>query len=382
MIPAGGDPATSPRPDHRPPRRWAPHFVEGTDIFTWLRMLGRCRGRIHPRYGYVAAIVSVMSTLNWMVRHLRHGLYGDVIRRTPLPQSPLFILGHWRTGTTLLHELLACDPQFSYPDFFACFNPNQVLMTEGFFKNYARWLAPERRPMDNMPVGWDKPQEDEFALCLLGAPSPYWDMVFPQAAPVYPGSLDLRGLPPHELRRWKRIFVNYLQLLAFRDPRPPVLKSPPHTARVPVLLELFPRAKFVHIVRDPCVVIPSTIRMVQAMTRQHCLQQPPGDPVERVFANFAEIYQRLEEARPLLRPASFYEMKYEDLVRQPLESLRRLYTALELDGFEQARPHFQRYLHQTDGYETNKYQLTPELATRIRIQCAEVIARYGYTPVR
>jgi len=363
----------------RPRRRWSPRFFEGTDIFTWLRYLYRVRGRIDPPYWYIAGIITLSSTFNLMLRYLREGWHGDRIRQTPLLEPPLFVVGHWRTGTTLLHDLLACDPQLAYPDFFACFNPNQLLLTEGFFRNYARILAPEQRPMDNMAVGWDKPQEDEFALCLLGLPSPYADLAFPRAAPLAPGSLDLSGLTPQQLRRWKRTFVRYLQLLTYRDPRPLVLKSPPHTARVPVLLELFPKARFAHIVRDPRIVVPSTVRMIQSMTRSHCLQRPPAEDLwERVLANFELLYRRWEEARPLLRPGQVHELRYEDLVRDPLGQLRRLYDALELPGFENALPHIQRYLQQTKDYETNKYVLTPEQRAIIEQRCAAVIQRYGY----
>lgn len=374
---AASNGTTSPLRSRR--RRWSPRFFEGTDIFTWLRYLYRVRGRIDPPYWYIAAIISVTSTVNLMLRYLRHGWHGDRIRSTPLTHPPLFVVGHWRTGTTLLHELLCCDPQFAYPDFFACFNPNQLLLTEGFFRNYARFLAPEQRPMDNMAVGWEKPQEDEFALCLLGLPSTYADLAFPQAAPLAPGALDLTGLTSRQLQQWKRGFVRYLQLLTYRHPRPLVLKSPPHTARVPILLELFPSARFVHIVRDPRVVIPSTVRMIQSMTRSHCLQRPREDHLwQRVFEQFDRLYRRWEQARPLLRPGQVHELRYEELVRQPLVELRKIYDALGLSGYEQALPRFENYLRQTDGYETNKYVLTAEQRNEIERRCAEVIRRYGY----
>jgi hypothetical protein len=363
-------------------RRWAPRFFEGTDIFTWLRYLYRVRGRIDPPYWYIAGIITLTSTVNLMLRYLRQGWHGDRIRQTVVSQQPLFVVGHWRTGTTLLHDLLACDPQFSYPDFFACFNPNQVLLTEGFFRNYAHFLAPEQRPMDNMAVGWNKPQEDEFALCLLGVPSPYADLAFPRSAPLAPGALDLSGLSEHQLRLWKRTFQRYVQLLSYRDPRPLVLKSPPHTARVPILLELFPKARFVHIVRDPRVVVPSTVHMIQSMTRSHCLQRPPetleNDLWERVLTQYELLYRRWEQARPLLPSGQMHELRYEDLIRDPLGQLRQVYQALGLAHFERALPHFQRYLQQTAGYETNKYHLTAEQRALIEQRCAAIIQRYGY----
>jgi omega-hydroxy-beta-dihydromenaquinone-9 sulfotransferase len=366
--------ATKPRS-----RRWSPRFLQGTDAVTWAKVLWRHRLAIHPKYWYIAGVVSVASTMNMMLRWVQNSMFGDRVARTPITKQPIFVIGHWRTGTTLLHELITQDRQFAYPDFFACFNPNHSLLTEHFFKTYAKWMAPEQRPMDNMAAGWDRPQEDEFALCLLGLPSPYIDLAFPNNPPMYPGSLDLSGLSPSEVARWKRTFVQFLQTLTFRDSRQLVLKSPPHTARIPILLELFPDARFVHIVRDPYVVFPSTINLWNSFSRRHCLQTPTGAGVEeKVLREFRVIYERLEEARPLLKPGRFHELRYEELVKDPVGELRAVYEALELEGFDEARPRVEQYLRLTDGYETNKYAITDEQRVLVSRQWGDVIRQYGY----
>jgi len=361
------------------PRRWSPRFFQGTDTVTWAKMLFRNRFAVQPRYWYIAGIVSAVSTMNLVLRWIQHGLYGDRVARTRIDKQPIFVIGHWRTGTTLLHELLIQDPQFGYPDFFACFNPNHTLLTERFFKTYAKFLAPEKRPMDNMAAGWDRPQEDEFALCLLGLPSTYTDIAFPNHPPMYPGALDLSGLSPAELARWKQTFLRFLQTLSFRDGRRLVLKSPPHTARVPVLLEMFPDARFVHIVRDPYVVFPSTVNLWNSLARRHCFETPTGASTEeKVFREFRVIYDRLEEARPLFKPGRFHELRYEQLVKDPLGQMRMVYAALELDGFDAARPRLEEYLRQTTGYETNKYTITDEQRAEVTKRWGDVIRRYGY----
>jgi hypothetical protein len=366
-------------PAKRPSRRWAPRFVQGTDAVTWARLLWRNRFRVHPKYWYIAGIVSVTSTMNLVLRWMQNGLHGRELARTRFDKQPLFVIGHWRTGTTLLHELLIQDPQFNCPDFLECFNPNHHIISGRFFKSYANWMAPQQRPMDNMAAGWDRPQEDEFALCLLGLPSTYIDLAFPRGAPMYPGSLDLSGLSPAELARWKRTFLHFLRTVSFRDDRRLVLKSPPHTARVPALLDVFPDARFVHIVRDPYVVFPSTVNLWKSLTARHCLQKPAGvDYEEKVYREFRVIYDRLEEARPLFRPGRFHELRYEELVKDPVGELRKVYAALELDGFDAALPRLQSYLKLTDGYETNKYTVTPEQRAEIRRRWGDVIERYGY----
>lgn len=365
--------------DKPAPRRWSPRFFQGTDVFTWMRLLWRNRFAVQPRYWYIAGIVSIVSTFNLMLRWVEKGLYRDQLARSRPLKPPLFVIGHWRTGTTLLHELLIQDPQFHYPDFFACFNPNHHILTEGFFKKYATFLAPQQRPMDNMAAGWDRPQEDEFALCLLGLPSTYIDLAFPNHPPMYPSSLDLSGLSSAELDRWKKVFLRFLQSLCLRDDRRLVLKSPPHTARVPVLLELFPDARFVHIVRDPYVVFPSTVNLWNSLARRHCFQTPTGAGIEeKVFREFRVIYDRLEQARPLFKPGRFHELRYEELVKDPVGELRKVYDALELDGFDKARPRVEQYLQETAGYETNKYVITEAQRAEVTKRWGDVIRRYGY----
>ncbi|VTT96658.1 Uncharacterized protein OS=Mycobacterium kansasii GN=MKSMC1_37350 PE=4 SV=1: Sulfotransfer_3 [Gemmataceae bacterium] len=374
----------NPAGDPSPPRKttsrtWAPRFIEGTDAVTWSRWLWDTRFKVHPKYWYIAAFVSAASTMNLVMRWLQIGIHGRDLARVSLAKQPVFVIGHWRTGTTLLHELLIQDPQFNYPDTFDCFCPNHSILSERFFKTYVNWLAPQQRPMDNMAAGWGRPQEDEFALCLLGLPSTYLDVAFPRAAPMHPGSLDLSGLTPAELAHWKRTFRRFLQAVSFRDDRRLVLKSPPHTARIPVLLEMFPDARFVHIVRDPYVVYPSTLNLWRSLTRRQCVQSPPATGYEeKVLAEFRTIYDRLEEARPLLKPGRFHELRYEELVKNPVGELEKVYAGLELDGFDAAKPRVEAYLAQTGGYETNKYALAPEQREVVTRRWGDVIRRYGY----
>src|SRR4029077_8536066 len=158
--------------------------------------------------------------------------------RTPIREAPIFIIGHWRTGTTFLHELLILDERHAYPNYYECMEPNHFLITERFFKRWFWFLMPAHRPMDNMAAGWDRPQEDEFALCMLGQPSPYLTIAFPNHPPQYPEAFDLENLGPPNPESWKRAFVRFLNPLTFKAPRRLILKSPPHSCRIPTLLEL------------------------------------------------------------------------------------------------------------------------------------------------
>jgi hypothetical protein len=367
-------------PDKSKTRQWAPRVWQGADYTAWLRLLARNRFAVEPPYWYIAAIASVVTVGNMALRWVQDNLHGGRVRRTDLVAPPVFVVGHWRTGTTLLHELLVLDPRHTSPTTLQCFAPGHFLLTEGLFKRYLNVLVPDRRPMDNMAAGWDRPQEDEFALCLLGLPSPYADMAFPNRPPTYPGSLDLGGLSPSQLAHWKRTFRRFLQAVTFRDPRRLVLKSPPHTARVRVLLEMFPDARFVHIVRDPFVVFASTVNLWKTLARKHGLQsvRDEGRIREKVFAEFRVLHDRLEEARPLIPAGRFHELRYEELVKDPVGEVRRVYEAVGLGDFEAARPRLVEFVRGAAGYETNKYQLTAADRAEVAARWGDVIRRYGY----
>jgi hypothetical protein len=364
----------------RKAREWSPRFWEGADFFAWIRLLAKNHFAVEPPYWYIAAIVTGMSLSNTFLRWLQQGRYSDQIDRVELPQPPLLVLGHWRTGTTLLHELLMLDDRHAAPTTHDCFMPCHPLLTGDFYRRHLNFLLPAKRPMDAMPAGWDRPQEDEFALVLLGHPSPYADFAFPNRPPLFPGSLDLSGLTPRELRSWKRELLRFVKTIAVRDRRRLVLKSPPHTARIPVLLELFPDARFVHLTRDPYTLFASTMNLWLSMSKKHGFQKPRGGPEleERVFRDFRLIHDRYEAGKKLIPPGHLVEMRYEDLVADLEGGVRRVYEGLALGGFEAVRPRLEEYAANSRGYATNKYEITSEVRAKIRQRWGDIIDRLGY----
>ncbi|MCB1496736.1 MAG: sulfotransferase, partial [Bauldia sp.] len=116
--------------------------------------------------------VTLATPLNSALHRASQLAHGGRIRETRV-QPPVFIIGHWRTGTTLLHELLDCDPRFAAPTTFQCMFPESFLMTQRLVRPWIKRLLPATRPFDNMSFGPDRPQEDEFALLNTGMRTPY-----------------------------------------------------------------------------------------------------------------------------------------------------------------------------------------------------------------
>jgi len=354
----------------------------GGNLFGWIRMLAYNHFAVGVQHIPRIVIITFAICLCTLSHGLQELIWGRRVRSTKIKQAPLFIVGHWRSGTTWLHELLALDDRFTYPTTYVCFNPNRFLLAEWFDTHWLSFLfkalIPDQRPFDNMAMGWDRPQEDEFALCNLGLPSPYQKIAFPNRNP-YPEYFDLERVPSKDRQRWKDAFIKFLKQLTVRDPKRILLKSPTHTYRIKVLLELFPDAQFVHIVRDPYTLFLSTMHLWRSLYEGQGLQRPTFDDLEDyVFENFLHMFDKLEEVRPLLDASRFYELRYEDLVHDPIEQLRMLYAKLELGDFERMLPKFKQYLKERGNYQTNHYELTPEIREKITRHWGQVMKRYGY----
>jgi hypothetical protein len=330
----------------------------------WLDLVAEHRGRASPsRWGLMATITTT-AVVNSLAEPLATARYRRRLRHPPATPPPLFIIGHDR---------------FCCPTTYQCFAPGHFLLTEKLVNDWLSWIIPTKRPMDDVVAGWDRPQEDEFALANMGAPSPYRRMAFPVTSPDVPQALDLSGLSPAELDRWRRTLRRFLATLAVRDPRRPVLKSPPHTARVGILAEMFPEARFLHVVRDPFVVFASTMRLWRSLHEVQGLQVDPGDRLERyVFAAFEEMYAAFERDRAALPAGRLHELRYEDLVADPVARLAEAYDGLGLGNFAAVRGRLEAQARSMRRYRTNEYRHDPRIVAEIVRRWGPFLDRYGY----
>jgi hypothetical protein len=295
-----------------------------------------------------------------------------------LETAPLFIIGHWRSGTTHLHNLLAQDENLTSPSAYQALFPHHFVFSQvgGPLFN---WLAPERRPMDNVAFFSDAPHEDEFALAALCGVSPYMRWWFPLSESDSFAAFDPQRLDPKALEQWKQALRLFVKKVTFSEGGRALLKSPPHLGRVAILLEMFPEAQFIHIVRNPYDVYLSTHKLWKD-SLAHChLQVPgPGFVDETILSLYTELSSLFERDRPLIPPGALHELKFEDLEKEPLASLERLYDELRLPGFDRFEPRVIRYLDTLKGYRKNEFHLNEEDRDKVLRRWADTFVRYGY----
>ena len=128
------------------------------------------------------------------------------VKRVSFDPPPVFIVGHWRSGTTYLHNLMSRDPNFCFPTVLDAFRPYEF-----FYRSPGEMITrmillrslPPTRPMDDVPVRPDLPQEDEWALAAMGIPSFFNCFYFPRALPaVFAREVLFESLTPEVLQQW------------------------------------------------------------------------------------------------------------------------------------------------------------------------------------
>ncbi len=110
------------------------HPLQGMTLGVWWALLRRHRFAVDLRHWPRALVQTGLSASNSVNARIEQWRFGRRIAGARI-QAPLFIIGHYRSGTTHLHNLLALDPQFAAPTFFQTLNPHTFLSTE-------QWVAP------------------------------------------------------------------------------------------------------------------------------------------------------------------------------------------------------------------------------------------------
>jgi omega-hydroxy-beta-dihydromenaquinone-9 sulfotransferase len=355
-----------------------PGLLAGITFGDWLALLRENHFAVDPSYWWRAAVITLGSLGNSLARRREEATYGPQVAATEV-DPPLFILGIWRSGTTHLQNLFAVDGRFATPNWYQVSYPHTFLTTEARSSGLGGFFVPRTRLQDNMSFGFGLPAEEEMALAVLTPCSPLLSWVFPRRADHYDRYLTMRDVPAAEVAAWKAAFLGFVKKLAWKHGKPLVLKSPPHTARIRLLLDVFPEARFVHIHRHPYTVIQSARHTTRKMVEYLTLQRPALDVEERTVRQYVEVYDAFFEQKGLIREDRFHEVCFEDLDRDPIGQMRETYGALGLPDFGEVEPVLGRYLGTLSGYRKNEYAELPA-ATRERIacECRRCFEAWGY----
>ncbi len=348
----------------------------------WKTFQGVVRGRVvESAYRGKCLLTRLLCLLITPFCVIDNLLYRRRIERKPIERDPLFVLGHWRSGTTFVHNVLSCDKEFGYTTTYQTVFPNVMLFGQPMFKWVMRNVMPDKRPVDNLELNPDLPQEEEFALSNMMPYSYYNFWIFPQHMLEYCDRYMLMTtIEEEELNVFNKAFVRLIKLsLHNTGGRRYLSKNPPHTGRVKELLKLFPNAKFIYLMRNPYTVFEST-RGFFSQTIKPLQLQDRSD--EDLTSDFVEVYRRLydkyQEDKALIPAGNLIEIKFEDFEADALGMTERIYRELSLEGFEAARPAMESYVGGKRGHKKNKYSYAPETVSTVEREWARALSDWGY----
>jgi len=351
---------------------------QGMDFPMWLKLLA-LRPPMDIWHAPKIALTMAVTLHNSFAGFFERLIYQRRIQAHQV-KAPVFILGHWRSGTTLLHNLLSYDPQFTTTTLYHTLGFHHFLLTEWLAKKLTAPFLPKSRPMDNMEISWDAPQEDEAIICNLCLISPYLMTAFHSDDSVYGRFFDMRNVTQAEKTKWQESVLYMLKKISFVGDKRPLLKSPTHTFRVKALLELFPDAKFIHIVRNPYALFPSAIHMRKQIFTENGLCYPDFSQIEEdFFKTYRMLFDRLEEDIPLLAANQYHEVKYEDFEQDIPGELRKIYDHFEMPGWSDLEPVLMSKMKDLKEYKKNKFrEMDPSLKRKIYEGCRRTFEKYDY----
>lgn len=296
--------------------------------------------------------------------------------RALFPEAPVFILGYYRSGTTHLQECLLQDPRAGYLNFYQCFFPTAFRATESWLRGPLDRIvraAGFLHPAHQVPFHFGLPGEEDVALVASGHRlAANWGQVLPNHfRRIYERTGLLSDISSKHRAALQTAMMSLFRKVAHANGRPrQVFKSPPQTGRIPLLLEMFPKARFVFIRRDPFAVYKSNLKLWRSFCGQH-LQSPSPDAVrEAILWSYDAVHEAYLRDRAQIPRGQLVEVSYEDFQAAPLRIIAHIYRDLALPGFLDAQAPIRRYLAAHHQPQRARYTLEPS-------DVAAIEARWG-----
>lgn len=307
--------------------------------------------------------------------------YDRLLRDKPLDHDPLFILGHWRSGTTFVHNIFAQDHHFGHTTTYQTVFPHLMMFGQPFFKFMMNIFIPSHRPTDGMELTPDTPQEEEFALTNMCPYSYYNFWYYPKdMLELCDRYLTFERITPEEEQAFKDAFLKIVKISLWSTGGTQYLsKNPPHTGHVKALVELFPNAKFIYLMRNPYTVFESTRSFFTQTIAPLKMQEISDDDIEmnaiRVYPRLYDAYQQQKQFIP---EGNLYEVRFEEFERDAYATTKDIYTKLALPGWDEAEPAIRAYIDSKRGYKKNQYEYKPRTIQLVNEHWSRAIDDWGY----
>jgi hypothetical protein len=316
------------------------------------------------------------------VRWIELAFYQKKVHRHTITKDPVFVLGFYRSGTSFLHEFFTQDDRLGYHTVYQMIFPEIMLCSEKIFSPVLEFISRLfnlKDPVHRIPLSFRYPgEEDGTMTTALNPKGAQWGFFFPEKMNEYFRKYVLfENLPADEMETWKRDFVFLVKKISLASGgKQLVLKSPPNTARIKVLLSLFPNAKFIFIHRNPYEVYMSNKQFWKVTRRIYALGDTRSVDVNAIILDtYAGTMDHYLLEKGLIPEGQLVEMPYEQLIQHPLESMRTIYEAIRLNDFNYCENAMKSFVERQKKFVRLHHEL-PESERKIVIEKLEPYVRY------
>jgi len=328
----------------------------GILFYHWMKLLAKHFFSISFKALPQVFVITFLSIRNSFYSRFDRKIEKESLKNIDLEKDPIFILGHWRSGTTFLHNLLSLDSNFAYPRIYQVIHPTAFLYINKKYINFIESKEAKKRTMDNVKHHPMLPGEEEFAMAAITLKSPIVGWVFPSKHEYYEKYLCLKNISEADLKEWKEEYAKYLKKVTYLEKKQLILKSPTNTARIKFLLELYPNAKFIHIHRNPFNVFLSTIKLHETAIAKTSFQNNfKYDKNERILNTYETLYKCFFDDKELLNENNFIDISFEDLETNTTETIKKIYETIDIGDFQNLKPALEKYLGENGNYKKNEY---------------------------
>jgi len=355
------------------------NWFVGSKFKVWWNFVKRNPKVFLPRNWLKIVLTSIITFRNSLLSKKEEKKLSNINFTDIKLKDPIFILGHWRSGTSHLHNILINDHNFNYPTLLQVTFPNTCLLTQEKIKQKENQIS-NKRPMDNMVINPKSPGEEEVAVWSLGGVSSIGNRLLKNREIYYDRFLTFENATKEELKIWESNFIYFLKKISMNDNRKLLLKSPEHTARIRLLLNIFPNAKFINIHRHPIDVFKSTKNLYEKVFKPSYYEKVEESHLtERMIKIYKKMYDSYFNDVKLIPKENFVDISYEELNKIPMGTVEKIYNELKLGLQNENKIRIQNYINSLSNYSKNSYkELNNNMIERIYSEWEKSFNFWGY----